>query len=189
MEDRQAARAAACVMTASAPVAFTDDQQRIGLCKLRGQGRAQRAGGKYAPVADAAARIDHGQRKILRQRWILQSIVHDDERRRPCVRANAAPATRSRATTVGADVREQKRLVADLGGNVAVSIHKLRAGDVSAITAAETKRVLAGVREHSCERHHGRCLAGAAEREIADAYHRHSGERAFAAMRLAAIAP
>ena len=50
---------------------FTDHQQRIALRDLRGQWCAQGAGRKYAPVADATPRIDHGQREVFPQRGIL----------------------------------------------------------------------------------------------------------------------
>ena len=85
--------------------------------------------------------------------------------------------------------RQQQRLVADLRGRVGMRIDHFRTGEAAAIAAAQTKRPLAGRLQHFGEHHRGRRLAGAAEREIADAQHRHAGARALPLIRRAAIAP
>ena len=114
MQDRQVTRARLRCDIVGA-IAFTHHQQGIGSCELRGQWRAQRAGGKYASIADAASRIDHRQAEILRQRSVLKPIVHDDE----------AGALRARKRGTGdaiacnhcwRHVCQEQGLVADLRG-------------------------------------------------------------------------
>ena len=58
---------------------------------------------------------------------------------------------------------------ADVSGQIVVRIDKLGAGQGAAVAARQTKGAVARRQEHSCKRHDGRRLAGAAEREIADA--------------------
>jgi hypothetical protein len=148
--------------------AFTHHQQRISLPELCGQRRAQRSSGKYASVTDAAPPVDYAKREILCQRRILQSIIHDDEAgalrvRKRCT-GDAIPCDDGRRHT-----RDQKRLVANFGGNGCMSIHKHWTCDIPAIAAAETDGTLASVREHSCEHHDRWRLTRAAKREIAHA--------------------
>lgn len=145
--------------------ASTRHQQRIGLLELCGQRRAQRSGGKYAPITDAAPSVDYGKREILHQRRILQSIIHDDEvgtlRVRKRCTGDAIPCDDGRHYT-----RDQKRLVANFGGNGCMSIHKHWTCDIPAVAAAETDWTLASIRQQSCEHHDRRRLTCAAKREI-----------------------
>ena len=66
--------------------AITDHQQRISSIQLPGQGCAQRPGREYMLIADTTPGVDHGEREVLQQRRILQSVVHDDKARTLCAR-------------------------------------------------------------------------------------------------------
>jgi hypothetical protein len=125
--------------------AFTNHQQRVALRDLRGQWCPQGAGRKYAPVADATPRIDHGQREVLPQRGILQSVIHDDEACTVCA-GKLCPAGAISCDDCRCCTGEQQRLVADPSRDIGAGIHQLRPRDISAIAAAKTKRPLAGIR-------------------------------------------
>ena len=166
-------RQAGCRQVARA-VAVADHQERIGALKLRCKRRAQGPGGKHASVAEPAPGVDHGQRKILGERGILQAVVHDDDAgagRQPRPRA---PATRSRATMVGATRASSSASSPTSAARIGMGIDELRPGQAAAIAAAQTKHPFAGSCSHFRKPQRGRRLAGPAKREIADAQHRHA---------------
>ena len=142
MKDRQIA-ARACAATSSAPRAFTDDQQRIDLRELRGQAaRAEVRREIRTPLPMPRRASITAKREILRQRGILQAVVHDDEAGalRAC---DAAPATRSRATTVGATRASRRASSPTCAARSACASTSFGPADIAAVTAAETKWALA----------------------------------------------
>ena len=144
--------------------------------------RAQRAGRKHAAVADAAAAIDHRDRESLcsdgfcRPSSITMMLA-------PAARAAAAPATRSRATIVGAARASSSGSSPTSAARCVRRVDPHRARRAAAIAAAQKERPLAGGRQQPRDRDRGRRLAGAAEREIADADDRNAGARPRLRMR------
>ena len=120
--EKRAGRAAALSLsTASALGAVADHQQRVDALELRIERRAQRPGRKHHAVADAAPR--HRPRAIVEifcQRRILQAVVHHDD-----VGACASRGLRAGDAVARHDrrrgLREQQRLVADVGGACAAA--------------------------------------------------------------------
>ena len=159
-------------------IAVADHQKRVGPRKLGGERRPQRTCRKHARVTDAAPPVDDGQGEILDERSILQTVVHDDD-------AGAVRARRLRAGDAVARHHGRR------GAAPAATPRRrparrcrhehrpLRTGEAAAIAAAQTKRPFAGRLQHFGQHHRGRRLARAAEREIADAQHRHAGARAL----------
>src|SRR5215471_2397002 len=97
--------------------------------------RPQRSGREYQPVADAVFAVEHDQRKVLGERWVLKSVVHDDHVRAARDRSGSAadPVARHDGWR---DSGEQQRFIADVGGPVRrPNAHW--AGECAAVTARE----------------------------------------------------
>ena len=114
-------------------------------------------------------------RAILVQRRILEAVVHHDRvRRRPRAprrrrRRGRAPRWSARRAPAAAARRRPRR------ARCSRRIDPHRTGERAAIAAAEHERPPAGRRQHLRHRDRGRRLAGAAERQIADADDRNAG--------------
>ena len=98
-------------------------------------------------IADTTPGVDHGEREVLQQRRILQSVVHDDKARTLCARECCTGDTVPRHDNRGR-LRDVNRFVTNLCGNFAVSIDALWTYSDPAIPAGEAKRTRAGVCEH-----------------------------------------
>ena len=101
--------------------ALPDHDQRIGAGELGGERRAQRAGRDNLAVADAAAlpSTTRTEKSFCSDGfWKPSSMTMTLA---PAGRAAAAPATRSRATMVGATSASKQRFVADFGRRDGVS--------------------------------------------------------------------
>ncbi len=159
--------------------ALADQQQGLDVTQLRLQRRAQRSCRKHEAIAESAPPVHHRDRKVLGERWILQSVIHHDHGR-----AGGFRELRALDAVARNDDRrspcEQQRLIADIGGGVPGRIDLHRAGELAAITARQEERLLSACREQLCDRDRGRRLAGAAKREITDADHRNARARAAA---------
>ena len=89
--------------------------------------------------------------------------------------ASMAPATRSRATIVGASRASSSGSSPTSDARCRAGIDPHRSGVAAAIAAGEKKRPLRRTDQQPRHRKRGRRLARAAEGEIADAEHRHLG--------------
>ena len=107
------------------------------------------------------------------QAGILEAVVHHDRHRRrrrarrPRRRRGRARRSSARRAPAAAARRRRRRRDARR-----IDLH--RAGRAAAIAAAEHERPPAGRRQHLRDRNRGRRLAGAAQRQIADADHRNA---------------
>jgi len=155
----------------------TDDEERLRMIELDAERRPQRTGRNDVAVADAAAAIEEDDREILLERGILQPVVHHDD-------AGAGELREFRAGDAVArddgrsETSQQQRFVADLRGVVDRRIDAHRAGKPSAVAAAEEEWPLARREEEMGDRKRSRRLAGAADGEVAEANHRHTGAAA-----------
>jgi hypothetical protein len=152
----------------------THDDQRIGARQLRLQRRTQGAGGKHKAIAEPTITVDHDQRSILRDRRILETIVHQDHAGalRPCQRHAVDAVARHRNRQVGS---KHQGLVANVSGAVARRIDHDRTTKPPAIAAAEHHRRLVQLAQNLGEREHRWRLAGAADVIIANTEHGNAG--------------
>ena len=114
---------------------------------------------------------------VARQRVVLQAVVADDQRRPPGGAASSARAALQRGrrpTQTGAPVRAGSAAVRRRprpAGVVGVTASD--AGAAAAVAARDDARALAGARSSVDHGDHDRCLAGAADDQVADDDHRH----------------
>ena len=151
----------------------------MGMAQLGTQRGTHGPGRDHAAIANAAGAVDNHDGKIFDQRRVLKSVVHHDGRS-----AGGARHLRPGDTVMRDDgrckPRQQQRLVAHLGRTVARRVHAQGPGNLAAIAAAEKDHPPPGIDQHPRQGERGRCLAGAADGEIADADHRHAGRCAAA---------
>ncbi len=130
--------------------------------------RPQRTRRNDAPIADAAAAVDDEYSQVFDEGRVLKSVVHHDD-------AGAAHPRGLRALEAVArddgrrEPRQQQRLVTDLGGGMDRRVDPHRAAQASAIAAAEKVGVRVRGQKEPRYRESRRRLAGAADREVAEA--------------------
>ena len=138
--------------------------------QLRFKRCAQGACREYTPVANAAAPIHDRYGKILRDRGVLESVVHDNRIGLPfhgCMHTRRAVTRHDGRCDAG----EQQRFVAHIDGTLMVDPNRAR--DPAAIATRQKERTAAQFQHEPGERDGGGSLTGTAQREIADADDRH----------------
>ncbi len=151
-----------------------DHDDGMGDFDLRFERRPQRTRREYAAVADAAAAIDQQDGEIFVQRRILKAVVHDDHGGAVLPRGFRARDAIARHDG-GGKASQQQRLIADGGGGVSRRIDTHRSGQASAIAARQEKRPFVRGEKKSSDLQRCGSFAGAADRQVAEADHRHAG--------------
>lgn len=140
--------------------------------KLKIDRRTQRPGRNNLTVAEASTPVDYGDRQVLRQRPVLQAIVHDDG-------ADLASAqfdrTRSRRAIVAdhcrSDAGEQQRLIPEAPCGAWGILHPGGTRFASAVATRQKYGVQTALEQQTPDSDRQRRLAGAPGREVADADH------------------
>ena len=144
------------------------DQDRVRHGGLEGEGSAKRAERKNAAGTESRPAVDDDEAEILRERWILKAVIHDDRIggqrfEEPCSGGPVPAHGRGRRRG------QQQRLVAHARGIVDADVDRMRAALASAIAAREKGRAAARLAKQGGELQRNRRLARAAHGEIADA--------------------
>src|SRR5262249_36852020 len=113
----------------------TDQDDRVGVLKLSVEWRTQRTGRNHLPIANPAAAVDDEHGEVLGERGILEAVVHYDD-----APSGSNRGLRSCGAVMRDDrgrlAREQQRLVANVGGAIALRVDKLRAALTATIATA-----------------------------------------------------
>ena len=178
--DARAQHGLAGEMAGGAGFVFAHEHDRIRARDPGGDGLAQGPGRDHALVAEAVAAVDDDECQILRERRILEAVVHHDAagaRRDGGAGAGRAIARDPRRRHLG----EQQRLIADGSRIVAGRIDADGPRRAPAIAAREEMRIAPRRGEHARQRQRHRRFPRAADADIADANDRHGRAPAAAA--------
>ena len=148
-----------------------DGQQQISASKARGHGFAQGTSGQDAAITKPALGVDHDDRQVFFHRWVLKTIIQQNNRgaRRLCC-LNACGAVARDPSWC--ERRQQQRFVPGLRCRMAALVDANGAGECAAKAAGHDMRGLTAIRQDLRQRHRGGRFARTADVDVADADHR-----------------